>query len=94
MESLLRHKGKVKLPSHHSKEELAEKFNNFSISKITKIRDDLDSFSTTMTTDNQIASTTAESEHKHGFTPATKREICEIISALPPKSCDSDPIPT
>ena len=36
VESLLHQKGKAKLPSHHSKEELAEKFNNFFISKITK----------------------------------------------------------
>ena len=99
VESLLHQKGKAKLPSHHSKEELAEDFNNFFISKITKIRDDLDSFSTT---DNQIASTTADNKHNHAnvtsclndFTPATEKEICEIITASPPKSCDSDPIPT
>ena len=78
VESLLHQKGKAKLPSHHSKEELAEKFNNFFISKVTKIRDDLDSFSTT---DNQIDSTTADNKHNHAnvtsclndFTPATEK---------------------
>ena len=62
VESLLHQKGKAKLPSHHSKEDLAEKFNNFFVSKITKIRNDLVSFSIS---DNQITFNTADNEHNH-----------------------------
>lgn len=95
VESLLHQKGKAKLPSHNSKEQLAQKFNNFFVSKITKIRNDLDSESTDTVNQNSAFDNEHDlTSYLEVFTPASEEEICKIIRASPPKSCDSDPIPT
>ena len=74
-------------------EQLAERFNNFFTSKISKIRDNLDSETTV--TDSQNICATFDNDHKitsilETLPPASEGEIGKIMNASPPKSCDSD----
>ena len=70
---------------------------NLTTFSFQKLQNDLDSESASDTDFQSIS--TFENERNitsywETFTPATEEEICEIINASPPKSCDSDPIPT
>ena len=81
-----------KLPDHGSTEELANRFNDFFITKITDIRDNIKS--------NTIApSGTSPVEPYTGsvlstIIPTTIQEIERLIAKIPNKSCQLDPIPT
>ena len=91
VESLLHQKGNVKLPSHTCQQELAHRFNDYFVSKISKIRHDLDTIAPiapVLPTENNVATLMIS------FTPATDDEICKLVSSSPSKSCTLDPIPT
>ena len=97
VEQLLHQKGKSKLSSHNSKAELADNFNKFFISKIAKLREELDTSADVGISNDTIS---PETDHDKSIAnlevllPASEDEIHKIIAASPPKSCDTDPIPT
>ena len=69
VEQLLHQKGKSELPSHKSKEELTEKFNNFFVSKITKIREMLDNSCNVICQESE-----SSVPHLSDFPPASEDE--------------------
>ena len=90
VENLLHQKGNAKLPSHTCQKELAQRFNDYFVTKISKIRQDLDVIPTSSTyiLPNVISDTSLES-----FMPATEDEIYKLVTSSPSKSCALDPIP-
>ena len=81
------------LPSCDSLADLAEGFNNFFIQKIVNIRGKLDAIVSGVASLQQ--SKPAHLPPKLAeFTPATEKEVLDIISKSPAKSCPLDPIPT
>ena len=92
VESLLHQKGNVKLPSHTCQKELAHRFNDFFISKIAKIRKDLDAI---VPASSCVLDVTSEfATPLESFAHATEDEIYKLVSSSPSKSCTLDPIPT
>jgi len=80
------------LPSHSSAVKQTEKFSEYFVSKIVKIRDQID-----RQLQNETLSPNHGSilfEHLSEFPHATEKEIKEIISASKNSSCQLDPIPT
>ena len=80
------------LPSHESAEELANRFADFFVEKISKIRQNLKSMreglnAPVMTSEKQV-SQLSELE------PASEEEIQKLIMSSATKSCTLDPIPT
>ena len=75
----------------------AEKFNKFFISKIAKIREELDTSADVGISNDSIS---PETDHDKSIAnlevllPASEYKNHKIIPASPPKSCDTDPIPT
>ena len=94
VDGLLHRKGKPKLPSHNSLEQLSHKFNDFFVSKIVKIRNALDSDPTLDDDTSTTANDQGLTSHLDVFSPASEEEIYKIIKGSPSKSCDLDPIPT
>ena len=78
------------LPSHNSYDEPVNKFANFFVTKISEMRKQVISNSTSNAwTDEKIFSP----ELLADFYPATENEIIKVIKESPSKSCSSDPIP-
>ena len=71
--------------------DLPEVFNNFFISKISKIRLALDSESTEA---NQFCQSVIAKGKFSSFRPLSKGEVKSLVLSSPPKSCQLDPIPT
>ena len=91
---MLHQKGKPKLPSFDSVEELADSFNNFFTSKIIRIREALDSSDmNTRFSSNQSSNQICDSVF-NVFTPALQDEVRKLILSSPSKSCDLDSLPT
>jgi hypothetical protein len=84
----------IRLPSHESPKDLAEKFNDFFISKIVTIRNGL------LTKHKNInADTLSDSDQFAGiplntFPEASEDEVKRLIMKSPSKSCELDPLPT
>ena len=93
VENLLHQKGNAKLPSHTCQKELAQRFNDYFVTKISKIRQDLDVIPTSSTyiLPNVISDNPTSLE---SFMPATEDEIYKLVTSSPLKSCALDPIPT
>ncbi len=93
VDSLLHQKGKPKLPSSQTHQELADNFNDFFVSKIVKIRasfpdeDSLCGINTTNPSDTVPPILDI-------FYPASDEEVEKLIRSSPSKHCDLDPIPT
>ena len=85
---LLGQKGSPTLPSYHSVSDLARKFNDFFVAKITNIRQQLISSQDRPHGDEQCASSLST------WSKVTAEEMGKIISKSPKKSCPLDPIPT
>ena len=75
------------LPECDTKEDLANQFAEFFITKIQNIRDKLDSLPVY---DHKDSSPPKLSK----FEPLMEEEVRQIIKAMPSKCCDSDVIPT
>ena len=75
------------LPECNTKEDLANQFAEFFITKIQNIRDKLDSL---LVYDHKDSSPPKLSK----FEPLMEEEVRQIIKAMPSKCCDSDVIPT
>ena len=90
VKSLLHAEKEVTYPEHHSKQELAEKFSDYFINKIQKIRDNFPSSGD---------HTTYESCDKpiptfRTFALLSQEEVYKFIMKSPTKSSNLDPIPT
>ena len=88
---LLGKKNEVILPSHSSSNELAQDFSEFFVNKIEGIRSNISS-QTKSNSDTLVMENSKERFLE--FTPASEKEVAEIISKSANKSCELDPIPT
>ena len=75
------------LPDHMDKEELADQFASFFITKIQKIRDQIDSLPT-------YCHTSSNHPEFLEFELMLEEEVGSIIRNMPAKMCDMDIIPT
>lgn len=91
------------LPEHVSASTLAETFSTFFTSKITTIREDMrqvmcanDNISGVESNSHDYTDIDSERVHNvlDSLDPATEKEIRDIITKSPSKSCKLDPIPT
>ena len=89
---LLGKNNEVKLPSYDTVEEVLEKFGNFFTSKITKIREDLDS--QPLPTKPIIPLGAFSTASLTSFKPVSSEDIIKLVKKAPTKSCSLDPIPT
>jgi hypothetical protein len=89
------HKSEVILPSCPSDRDLANRFGDFFVNKITTVRDNITSVNNT-TNDNTVmtADIKFDGQLMTNFTPATQEEIRIIILNAPSKSCELDRLPT
>ena len=81
------------VPSSGSISELPDIFNKFFITKISQIRQKLDSDSCTDISYTGISDNKCSDISLDTFRPATEEEVFKIISKSPKKSCALDPIP-
>ena len=86
-------KGNAKLPSHTCQKELVQRLNDYFVTKISKIHQDLDVIPTSSTyiLPNVISDNPTSLE---SFIPATEDKIYKLVTSLTSKSCALDPIPT
>ena len=94
VERLLHQKGDAKLPSSTSESELATRFNDYFISKISIIRQNLDACAPTVSRPSSMNMNLQTSSSLECFSLASEEEIFKLISSSPSKSCSLDPIPT
>ena len=88
------HKSKeTPLPSHESPEELADRFANFFVEKINKIRQQLASVQS-KTNESQNIKNPPCSKELVTLEPASEEEIRKLILSSATKSCNLDPLPT
>ena len=80
------------LPPGHSDNELAECFNTFFISKISRIRSGLEDLRTGPSDEFDVNDQIPP--YMDCFEPLSQEEVENIINTSPSKSCDIDPIPT
>ena len=81
------------LPSSGSISELPDIFNKFFITKISQIRQKLDSDSCTDISFTGISDIKSFDISLNTFRPSTEEEVFKFISKSPKKSCTLDPIP-
>ncbi len=84
--------GNVKdpLPSYNSLQHLVNKFSDYFIEKITKIRSNLHEAQP-----SQVAASTASCKFTLSeFHPVSEEAVRKIIKDSPSKSCSLDPLPT
>ena len=94
VDELLNRKKKTELPDCDSDIDLADKFSEYFVDKISKIRKNLNlnfSHSPEITSKHVEKDTSASMIY---FTPATISEIRKFIGKSASKSCSSDPVPT
>ena len=96
VESLLHQKGKPKLPTHLSNQDLANTFNTYFITKIDNIRSSFNHEVLSLNheqhpAENVLNDNTPKLET---FSPASEDEIRKLIMSSPSKHCHLDPIPT
>ena len=92
---LLSRQGEPTYPSHDSVEDLCNRFAQFFVDKIAKIRQNLTSLESE--TDEQGIANINNPEIKSALAslqPASEEEVRKIIMQSPSKTCDLDPIPT
>ena len=94
VEGLLHHKSASILPSCDSDLELADKFNDFFASKVTKLRDNLPNAVPENNQSNDSASDTTIIHELTELRPATEEEVEKVVKGSKTKSCSLDPIPT
>ena len=95
----LMHKPKgLSLPLYQSATSLANKFNDFFVNKIVKIREDLKIIVTKFTTGDVKESQPSITENKppelHTFKPTSEDEVRKMIMRTKSTQCSLDPIPT
>ena len=78
-------------PTYSSKTDLANKFNDYFIDKVTKIRNDLD---TQSPVDNVLHTTVGVNQTLDCFTAVNMEVVKRYILKAPLKQCINDPIPT
>ena len=81
------------LPNNVSISNMPELFNNFFISKISKIRSDLDA-SNICVMSSSLEDTITTYEPMSSFTKLSLQDVKAIILSSPCKSCCLDPLPT
>jgi hypothetical protein len=87
----LMHKSReLVLPSCTSDQELANRFSDYFVGKIHRIRSSFDDHCELPKYDNQDVCVTRISD----FEPATNEEVKKILMNAPTKSCELDPLPT
>jgi hypothetical protein len=90
--TLLNNTNERPLPNHQSAEELANRFADYFVEKISKIQSDLDSLRDSSA---KISENVPHFKQKlNDFDPATEEEIRKLIMASASKTCGLDPIPT
>jgi hypothetical protein len=94
MNGLLQKSSKPVLPSHTSKQLLANKFGEFFSSKIQNIRTNLESVRDVSDSSGEFEIKRSYSNQFDNFLPASEAEIKKIILKAPKKSCQLDPLPT
>ena len=92
VDSLLHRKQEPKLPSHENPKELAERFCDFFVEKIMKIRKELfdKQGSASKIGDNTVPASVCWSS----FKPVSEDDVKKIIESTKSNSCSQDPIPT
>jgi exonuclease III len=85
---------KLSLPSHHSREKLANRFSEFFTTKITNIRKKLEMIPSMASSDNIDTPVVRSAPSLTSFIPASEDEIQKIILSTKSKHCSQDPIPT
>ena len=73
---------------------LANEFNNFFMSKIRRIMQDLTPNNKTDISDDYLESAFETTERLTNFKLVTDQDILLILDTAPPKLCEVDPIPT
>lgn len=93
---LLGNSKKCVLPESNNNITLANKFNNFFLDKIVKIRDEISNAPTleAISQAEQLLFPGSTKEKFHTFKPTTEAEIKKIILKSSSATCDLDPIPT
>jgi DNA-directed RNA polymerase subunit F len=94
VDDLLHNKTATKLPSCESDLELANKFNDFFATKITKLRDQMSSNTGTGVHLHQPEMSSQIVHELSDFRPATENEVEKVIKSSKSKQCKLDPIPT
>ena len=97
----LLHKSKdLALPIYDSAQDLATRFNNFFVQKITNIRDDLKTIVDSLpqsrgnTTESNSQNFPSSPPALHTFSPASQEEVKKLIMTTKTTQCSLDPIPT
>lgn len=91
--TLFNHSKDLSLPQHESSQILANKFNEFFVQKIAKIRQELILISDKTSSSNHISASETPSTLSE-FEPASEEEVKRIIMSSKSKYCIQDPIPT
>jgi hypothetical protein len=91
VDQLMHQKQAPTLPSYSSAVQLAETLSEYFVSKIVKIRHQIDHQTCDIIATHQPS---VQFENLLEFTPATEIQIKEIISASNNSTCQLDPIPT
>ena len=96
--NLLGDSGASPMPSSNSSLELAEYFSEFLVSKIVKIRDQLQDNNSRCPPLSPTLQRRWEPEFGgtplQSFAPATEEEVAQIIKSAPSNSCELDPVST
>ena len=91
---LLGKDNELPLPPTEDLSVLASELNNFFVSKIGKIMQDLAPNNITDTSDHYLESTFETTDRLTNLKLVTDQDILSILCAAPPKSCELDLIPT
>ena len=91
---LLGKDNELPLPPTEDLTVLANEFNNFFMSKIRKIMQDIARNKIIDTSDDYLESAFETTERLTNFKLVTDQDILLILCAVPPKSCELDLIPT
>ncbi|KAK7111255.1 hypothetical protein V1264_010921 [Littorina saxatilis] len=78
------------LPTVYPSASLPDVFSNYFVTKVEKLRDDLDSQPSVP----HPLGTPFSGDPLASFTPVTESEVRKILTSSAPKTCDLDPIPT
>ena len=90
LNSSLNRKQEMPLPIHNNESDLANEFNNFFDEKIKHIRSKLDSTASSFSADTE---TVVPNQLSH-FEALTESEVKKLITSMPVKHCQLDPLPT
>ncbi len=94
IDHLLHRKKEMPLPRHNTPKELAESFSSYFISKVAKIRTELDTHSAEISDRQSPVEPRQVVTPLESFDPVSMSDVLRLINMSAPKSCGLDPIPT